>query len=133
MELTKSWLAFWLQRRVLLEKRLSFGKSKRRPPLLEPASAEFIAALAAGINSHHTLQVGCGLSTVALAVAAQTTGSCVLSVHHEKDKQKIVQYFLKELGLLEFVEFITEDSASFIAHREGKVQPIALYTTPVQM
>jgi predicted O-methyltransferase YrrM len=119
VELTNSRLAFWLQRRVLLEKRLSFGKSKRRPPLLEPASAEFIAALAAGINSHHTLQVGCGLSTVALAVAAQTTGSCVLSVHHEKDKQKIVQYFLKELGLLEFVEFITEDSASFIAHREG--------------
>jgi predicted O-methyltransferase YrrM len=112
-------LGYWFQRRVLLERQLPFRKSKRWPPLLEPSSAEFIAALAAGINSRHTLQVGCGLSTVALAAAARATGSCVLSLHHEKDKQRIVQYVLKELGLSEFVEFITEDPASFIAHREG--------------
>jgi predicted O-methyltransferase YrrM len=100
---------------------------------LEPSSAEFIAALAAGINSRHTLQVGCGLSTVALAAAARATGSCVLSLHHEKDKQRIVQYVLKELGLSEFVEFITEDPASFIAHREGTVQSSTLYVTPIQI
>nr|PNR57530.1 hypothetical protein PHYPA_004524 [Physcomitrium patens] len=58
-------------RRHILQKRQSFGRGKRRPPLLEPASAEFISALAAGINSRHTLQVGCGLSTLALAAGLE--------------------------------------------------------------
>ena len=56
-----------LQRRTLLQRRQSFRRGILRPPLLEPASAEFISALAAGINSRHILQIGCGLSTLTLA------------------------------------------------------------------
>lgn len=67
LKTSQVYITFGLQRRVLLQKRQSFGRGNRRPPLLEPASAEFISALAAGINSRHALQVGCGLSTLALA------------------------------------------------------------------
>uniref|UniRef100_A0A7I4D9F1 Uncharacterized protein n=1 Tax=Physcomitrium patens TaxID=3218 RepID=A0A7I4D9F1_PHYPA len=90
-------------RRHILQKRQSFGRGKRRPPLLEPASAEFISALAAGINSRHTLQVGCGLSTLALAA----------------EKQQVVKYFLKDAGLLSYVEFVTEDPLTYIPHLKG--------------
>lgn len=55
----------------------------------------------------------------ALAAAARATSSRLWSVHHEKDKQRIVQYFLKELGLIKYVEFVTEDAATFIPQREG--------------
>lgn len=106
-------------RRILLQKRQSFGRGIRRPPLLEPASAEFISALAAGINSRHTLQVGCGLSTLTLAAAARATNSCLLSVHYEAEKQRVLQYFLKEMKLSDHVEFITEDPLIFIPQREG--------------
>lgn len=58
--------------------------------ILEPSIAEFIAALAAGSKAHHILQIGCGISTIALAAAARATGSYVLSIHVDKDKQKAV-------------------------------------------
>ncbi|XP_024391015.1 uncharacterized protein [Physcomitrium patens] len=106
-------------RRTLLLKRQSFVRGKQRLPLLEPASAEFISALAAGKNSRHTLQVGCGLSTLALAAAARATNSCLLSVHHEAEKQDVVRYFLKEMELSDYVRFITEDPLTFIPRREG--------------
>ncbi|XP_024374539.1 uncharacterized protein [Physcomitrium patens] len=106
-------------RRILLQKRQLLGSGKQRSPPLEPASAEFISALAAGINSRHTLQVGCGLSTLALAAAARATNSCLLSVHDEAEKQDVVRYFLREMELDDYVEFITEDPSTFIPKREG--------------
>lgn len=106
-------------RRILLQKRQTFGRGSRRPPLLEPASAEFISALAAGIKSRHTLQVGCGLSTLTLAAAARATDGCLLSVHYEPEKQDVIRYFLKELGLFDYVNFFTEDPSTFIPQREG--------------
>lgn len=106
-------------RRVLLQKRQCIGRGNRRAPLLEPASAEFISALAAGIKSRHTLQVGCGLSTLTLAAAARATDGCLMSVHYEPEKQEVLRYFLKEMGLLEYVKFFTEDPSTFIPQREG--------------
>lgn len=97
-------------RRILLQKRQLLGSGKQRSPPLEPASAEFISALAAGINSRHTLQVGCGLSTLALAAAARATNSCLLSVHDEAEKQDVVRYFLREMELDDYVEFIDRKS-----------------------
>ena len=41
-------------------------------------------------------------------------------MHHEKEKQHVVQYFLKDMGLMEYVEFVTEDPSTFIPQREGK-------------
>ncbi|KAG0580342.1 hypothetical protein KC19_4G166300 [Ceratodon purpureus] len=106
-------------RRILLQKRQSFRRGIRRAPLLEPGSAEFISALAAGINSRHTLQVGCGLSTLTLAAAARATDSCLWSVHYEAEKQDVVRYFLKEMELADYVNFVTEDPSTFIPQREG--------------
>eukprot|EP00249_Psilotum_nudum_P001384 c13851_g1_i1 orf=1-561(-) len=97
---------------------------KRQLPLtsarqvLEPSSAEFIAALAAGSNSHSILQVGCGLSTIALAAAARATGTCLLSVHTDKQKQEIVRHHVTHLGLIDFVDFIMDEATEAISQRE---------------
>lgn len=77
--------------------------------VLEPSIAEFIAALAAGNNAHHILQIGCGISTIALAAAARATGSFVLSIHVDKDKQEAVNDHVKYLGLVEYVKFMTDE------------------------
>ena len=39
---------------------------------MDPSSAEFVYALAAGINHGHILQIGCGQSTVTLAAGSPT-------------------------------------------------------------
>ncbi|KAL3699639.1 hypothetical protein R1sor_017661 [Riccia sorocarpa] len=89
-----------------------------RTPVLEPASAEFLSALAAGSNSRHILQVGCGLSTIALASAAKTTGTCLFSVNSDHSQQEIVQRHVTELGLDDYVEFFCEDPLYFVPTRE---------------
>eukprot|EP01018_Ginkgo_biloba_P035938 Gb_31211 [translate_table: standard] len=87
--------------------------------VLEPSNAEFIAALAAGNNSHHIVQIGCGLSTIALAAAARATGSCLLSIHTDKDKQEIVNSHVKYLGLVEYVKFITDEPSNVVPQQDG--------------
>lgn len=52
--------------------------------------------------------------------AARATDSCLWSVHYEAEKQDVVRYFLKELELVDYVKFITEDPSTFIPQREGK-------------
>lgn len=94
-------------RKRILERQQSRGSSLCQA--LEPTSAEFIAALAAGINSRNILQVGCGISTISLAAAAQATGGFLVSIHTDEDKQDIVRHNMKYLGLLEFVEFIVSE------------------------
>ncbi|KAI5071229.1 hypothetical protein GOP47_0013480 [Adiantum capillus-veneris] len=100
------------QRRKILERQLNTNSTIRQG--LEPSNAEFIAALAAGYNSHAILQVGCGISTVALAVAAQTTGGLLVSVHTDESKQDIVRYHMTYLGLLGSVEFLVASEPSNI-------------------
>ncbi|KAL2652020.1 hypothetical protein R1flu_020148 [Riccia fluitans] len=104
-------------RRIILE-RQRLPRSTR-PPVLEPASAEFLSALAAGSNSRHILQIGCGLSTVALAAAAKATGTCLISVNSDHSQQEIVQGHVTELGLEDYVEFFCEDPLHFLPTREN--------------
>lgn len=87
--------------------------------VLEPSIAEFIAALAAGNNAHHILQIGCGISTIALAAAARATGSFVLSIHFDKDKQEAVNDHVKYLGLVEYVKFMTDEPKNVLPLHEG--------------
>ncbi|MCO5606451.1 hypothetical protein L7F22_060639 [Adiantum nelumboides] len=100
------------QRKKILERQLNTNFSACQG--LEPSNAEFIAALAAGYNSHSILQVGCGISTVALAVAAQTTGGLLVSVAVDESKQDIVRYHMTYLGLLGSVEFLVASEPSNI-------------------
>lgn len=52
----------------------------RRHRNLEPQSAEFLCALAAGIGAKRMIEIGgsSGISTIALAAAARQTGGCVI-------------------------------------------------------
>ncbi|BBM99623.1 hypothetical protein MPTK1_1g22520 [Marchantia polymorpha subsp. ruderalis] len=104
-------------RKIILE-RQRLPRSTR-PPVLEPASAEFLSALAAGSNSRHILQIGCGLSTIALAAAAKATGTCLISVNSDQSQQDIVQRHIKELGLDDYVEFFCEEPLDFVPSREN--------------
>ncbi|GLJ48766.1 hypothetical protein SUGI_1028410 [Cryptomeria japonica] len=87
--------------------------------VLEPSNAEFIAALAAGNNSHHILQIGCGISTIALAAAARATGSYLLSIHTDKEKQEIIDEYVQYLGLAGYVKFITDEPRNVIPQYDG--------------
>lgn len=104
-------------RKKILERQLTKNSSSRQG--LEPSSAEFIAALAAGIDSHSIVQVGCGISTIALAVAAQATGGFLISIHTDEAKQDIVRHHMKYLGLLKFVEFIVSDPNKVLLTRKN--------------
>ena len=55
----------------------------------------------------------------ALSAAARATNGHLWSVHHEEEKQQIVQKFLKEVGLIDYVDFSTEDPSTFVPQREG--------------
>lgn len=55
----------------------------------------------------------------ALSAAARATNGHLWSVHYEEEKQQIVQKFLKEVGLIDYVDFITEDPSTFVPQREG--------------
>eukprot|EP00249_Psilotum_nudum_P008767 c21498_g1_i2 orf=303-1769(+) len=84
----------------------------------EPGTAEFIAALAAGSNSRNILQVGCGLTTIALAAAARATGTRLLSVHTVKEEQEIVHHHVKRLGLIDYVEFVVDETTDTVSQIE---------------
>eukprot|EP00250_Pteridium_aquilinum_P002531 c12755_g2_i1 orf=323-1768(-) len=99
-------------RKKILDNQLNRNSSLRQG--VEPSSAEFIAALAAGIHSRSILQVGCGISTIALAAAAQATGGFLVSIHTDEAKQGIVRHHMKYLGLLAFVEFIVSSEPNSV-------------------
>lgn len=89
-----------------------------RPRIVEPSSAEFLAALAAGTNAQHIVQVGCGLSTVALAAAAKATGCCLISLDTDGENQKIVGRSLQLCGLTDYVQFFRGDPCDIVTRRQ---------------
>ncbi|MBI3268038.1 MAG: DUF1442 domain-containing protein [Planctomycetes bacterium] len=80
---------------------------------LEPDSAEFVAALAAGLHAKLLLELGgsSGLSTIALAVAARRTGGRLVSIEVEPARQAEARETLGRLGLAAFVQFVLGDAA----------------------
>jgi predicted O-methyltransferase YrrM len=80
---------------------------------LEPPSAEFICALAAGIRARRLLEVGgsSGLSTIALAAAARATGGRLVSIEVEPSRQALARQRVAGLGLGDRVDFVLADAA----------------------
>jgi predicted O-methyltransferase YrrM len=83
---------------------------------LEPPSAEFLYALAAGIGAKRILEAGgsSGISTIALAAAARETGGRLISIEIEPQRQAEAQETLARLGLGSFVDFICADAAEIL-------------------
>ena len=88
---------------------------------LEPASAEFISALASGIQATTILDIGgsSGISTIALAAAARDTNGKVISIEIEPTRQAEARKTIQNLGLSQFVEFRSGDAAEFIPQTPG--------------
>ena len=79
---------------------------------LEPASAEFICTLAAGMGAKRMLEIGgsSGLSTIALAAAAREVPGKVISIEREPARQAEARATLSHLDLADYVEFILGDA-----------------------
>ena len=88
---------------------------------LEPDSAEFICALAAGCHARALLEIGgsSGLSTIALAAAARQTGGRLVSIEVERSRQEKARRRLRALGLSDRVEFVLADAATVLDRYEG--------------
>jgi predicted O-methyltransferase YrrM len=80
---------------------------------LEPASAEFIHALAAGIGAKRLLEIGgsSGISTIALAAAARETGGRLTSIEIEPQRQAESRDTIHRLNFQDHVDFILGDAA----------------------
>jgi predicted O-methyltransferase YrrM len=104
-----------LWERKLRQDTLGLPQGKRHRNL-EPASAEFICALAAGIGARRILEVGgsSGLSTIALAAAARRVSGQVISIEKEPDRQADARQTLSHLDLAQYVEFILGDAGSVL-------------------
>lgn len=83
---------------------------------LEPASAEFICALAAGVCAQRLVEIGgsSGISTIALAAAAKDAGGKVISIEIEADRQAESRETLSALGLEQVVDYRLGDAASLL-------------------
>ncbi len=83
---------------------------------LEPISAEFLCALATGVNARRILEVGgsSGISTIAFAAAARAVGGKLTSIEIVPARQQESRENLRGLGLEEFVEYICADAASVL-------------------
>ena len=88
---------------------------------LEPDSAEFICALAAGCHARTLLEIGgsSGLSTIALAAAARRTAGRLVSIEIESSRQNEARRTLGVLGLSDRVEFVLADAATVLNRYEG--------------
>jgi predicted O-methyltransferase YrrM len=88
---------------------------------LEPESAEFICALAAGCGARTLLEIGgsSGLSTIALAAAARQTSGRLVSIEVEPRRQAEAKRVLQVVGLSEVVEFVLADAATVLSRYEG--------------
>ena len=84
---------------------------------LEPPSAEFLCALAAGVGAKRILEIGgsSGISTIALAAAARATGGRLVSFEIEPIRQAEARDTLQRLELAPFVEFVLADATAAIA------------------
>ena len=83
---------------------------------LEPASAEFICALGAGVAAQRMLEIGgsSGISTIALARAAKDVGGRLVSIEIEADRQAESRETLSALGLEQVVDYRLGDAASLL-------------------
>lgn len=83
---------------------------------LEPPSAEFLCALAAGIGAKRMLEIGgsSGISTIALAAAARDSGGRLTSIEIEPRRQAESRETLKDLNLVQFVEYICDDAEKIL-------------------
>ena len=88
---------------------------------LEPDSAEFVCALAAGIGATRIVEIGgsSGISTIALAAAARKTGGRVTSIEIEPSRQAEAGETIGRLGLAAQVEFVLGDAAAVIPRLEA--------------
>jgi predicted O-methyltransferase YrrM len=88
---------------------------------LEPPSAEFICALAAGSRAHRLLEVGgsSGLSTIALAAAARQTGGRLVSIEIEPARQALARQRLAGLGLSDRIDFVLADAGQVLAQYDA--------------
>ena len=83
---------------------------------LEPDSAEFICALAAGCRARMLLEIGgsSGISTIALAAAARQTAGRLVSIEIEPSRQDAAKRTLGALGLADRVEFVLADAGTVL-------------------
>jgi len=90
---------------------------------LEPASAEFICALAAGTGARRLLEIGgsSGISTIALAAAARETGGRLTSIEIEPSRQEEARETLRRHDLAHYVEFISGDAGGFLPSLTGLI------------
>jgi predicted O-methyltransferase YrrM len=89
---------------------------------LEPPSAEFLCALAAGVGAKRMVEIGgsSGISTIALAAAARDVGGRLTSIEIEPERQQESRELLRSLGLEGFVDYICGDAGSVLP-RLGQV------------
>jgi predicted O-methyltransferase YrrM len=80
---------------------------------LAPESAEFLSALASGVGAKKIVEVGgsSGISTIALAAAAQHTQGRLISLEIEPKRQAESKQTIAKLGLSQFVDFRLGDAA----------------------
>jgi len=88
---------------------------------LEPPSAEFVYALAAGVGARRLLEIGgsTGLSTIALAAAARRTGGRLVSIEIEPKRQYLAATRLAELGLSGWVDLVLADAGDVLAQYDA--------------
>lgn len=85
---------------------------------LEPDSAAFVCALAAGVRAKALLEIGgsSGLSTIALAAAARATGGRLVSIEIEPRRQEEARATLARLGHEARVDFMLGDAGALLPH-----------------
>lgn len=83
---------------------------------LEPPSAEFLCALAAGIAAKRMVEIGgsSGISTIALAAAARQVGGRLTSIEIEPKRQQESRELLSSLALEQFVDYICGDAGAVL-------------------
>lgn len=83
---------------------------------LEPPSAEFLCALAAGIGAKRIVEIGgsSGISTIALAAAARETVGRLTSIEIEPKRQAESRATLRGLQLDGFVDYTCKDAAEVL-------------------
>ena len=93
----------------------------RRCRNLEPESAEFISALAAGCRATRILEIGgsSGISTIALAAAARRTDGRLVSIEIEPARQAESKRTLTDLGLADRVDYVLADAADVLDRYAG--------------
>ena len=104
-----------LWERKLRQDALNLPQAERHRNL-EPASAEFICALATGLGAKRILEIGgsSGVSTIALAAAARLVSGKVTTIEKEPERQAESRQTISRLGLAHHVEFILGDAGSVL-------------------